>query len=112
MNKKDLQSLTESYQQVLENTLADMVGVETNDLESDVHGVDSEIDSTEHVDNFINDAEAKNMFVANLAAIRSRAHEILKLVEQDKEVDAWMTDKIAVAANDLKDVCDAIEFRY
>jgi hypothetical protein len=112
MNNKDLQSLTESYQKVLENTLADMVGVDTNDLESDVSGVEPEIDKTEHVDNFINDAEAKNMFVANLAAIRSRAHEILKLIENDKEVDAWMTDKIAVAANDLKDVCDAIEFRY
>jgi hypothetical protein len=112
MNKKDLQSLTESYQKVLENTLADMVAVDTNDLESDVSGVEPEIDNTDHVDNFINDAEAKNMFVANLAAIRSRAHEILKLVENDKEVDAWMTDKIAVAANDLKDVCDAIEFRY
>lgn len=112
MNKKDLQSLTESYQQILENTLADMVGVDTNDLDSNFHSVESENDDTEHVDNFINDAEVKNMFIANLTAIRSRAHQILKLIDSGKEVDAWMTDKIAVAANDLKDVCDAVEFRF
>ena len=112
MNKKDLQTLTESYQKILENTLADMVGADTNDLEFDFNGDESKNNDTENVDNFINDAEAKNMFIANLAALRSRAHQILKLVETGKEVDAWMIDKIAVAANDLKDVCDAIEFRF
>ena len=36
--------------------------------------------------------------------------KVLKLIETQNKIDAWMADKIAVVANDLKDVCDAMQF--
>lgn len=110
MNKKDILTLSESYQKIYENTIMDISDIESTDVPL-VHDEFDQEDDDQKIDNFIDDQEAKNMFIANLAAIRSKAHKILKSVEANQDVDAWMTEKIAVAANDLKDVCDAIEFR-
>jgi hypothetical protein len=110
MNKKDLKNLSESYQQILENNLSDMVGIEMDGVDSSIDMNEEPVDPKQHVDDFINDEDVKNMFISNISSIRSHAHKVLKLVESQNKIDAWMADKIAVVANDIKDVCDAMEF--
>jgi hypothetical protein len=110
MNKKDLKNLSESYQQIFENTISDMISVENDDVMDSLSSQEEPIDPKQHVDNFINDEDVRNMFVSNISSIRSHAHKVLKLIETQNKIDAWMADKIAVVANDLKDVCDAMQF--
>jgi hypothetical protein len=87
-----------------------MIGIETDAVDSPVELEQDVIDPKKHVDDFINDEEVKSMFISNISSIRSHAHKVLKLVESQNKIDAWMADKIAVISNDLKDVCDAMEF--
>jgi hypothetical protein len=101
MNKKDIKTLVERYEEIYENSIEDVVDIET-----------SEDNPKIKVDDFIRDDEVKRMFMSNLASIRSHAHSIIDMIDDGKPIQAWMADKIAVAAEDIRDVADGIDFRY
>jgi hypothetical protein len=104
MNKTDIITLVEKYERILENSIEDSIDV--------VEIEPSEDDPKRNVDDFIKDDEVKRMFMSNLASIRSYAHSIIDMIDDGKPIQAWMADKIAVAAGDIKDVADGIDFRY
>jgi hypothetical protein len=104
MNKTDIITLIEKYERILENSIEDSIDV--------VEIEPSEDDPKRNVDDFIKDDEVKRMFMSNLASIRSYAHSIIDMIDDGKPIQAWMADKIAVAAGDIKDVADGIDFRY
>ena len=108
MNKKDINILAEKYQTIYETSIDSTL--DTVDIVDNDDTVDH--DPKRNVDDFIKDEEVKRMFMSNLAAIRSHAHSIIDMIDSGKPIQAWMSDKIAVAAGDIKDVCDGIDFRF
>ncbi len=119
MNKKDLNTLIENYQNIFENSTLPSLELDNSELE--VPQVDAMLNinnqqnpsiETEPVnhDSFGHDENIK-MTMANLKSLIAHGQKILQAAESGQEIEAWMTDKITVASNDILDVSNAIEFR-
>lgn len=106
MNKKDIVSLMEAYDEIAINS----------PQESPVVNVDSE--QSQDVNLNADYAELKDlgkdqqrMAVANLQSLRSHAYEILSVLENGVMVEQWMDQKIAIANDYIVSVANAIMYR-
>lgn len=124
MNRKDLKTLSESYGKIFENTISGML---TNDSENNSDHTDSystdEFETPNEAPSNIsigvngNDGEeyggcdeTKEMNLTKLKSLVAHATKIIQLVENGKEIEPWMTDKITTASDSILDVCNTIEF--
>lgn len=110
MNRKDFNTLSESYEKIFENTLSTMMdddqgAVASSDIPSpEVSALAITSPAVTEVD------ESKQMALANLKALIAHAEKALNNIQGGKELEAWMTDKISVASNDIVQVCNGLEF--
>jgi hypothetical protein len=126
MNRKDLETLSESYGKIFENTIAGMIADELpneaepaighNPLSNDV-SAPQEAPSDISIGISGNDGsgdiatdKTKEMNITNIKSLIAHANKALGLIESGKPVDAWMTDKLAVASDYIVDVANCLEF--
>jgi hypothetical protein len=125
MNRKDIETLSESYGRIFENTIANMISDESpdsispmghNPLSADV-AAPQEAPSDISIGITGNDGsgdlsvdKTKEMNVTNIKSLLAHANKLLGLIESGKPVDPWMTDKLAVASDYIVDVTNCLEF--
>jgi len=120
MNRKDLMSLMEAYEDVaLDKELGgdDDLSPE-NDLEMS-DGDKFSLDNTPELGEGSSDEpsheemenEKERMVKAHLHTIRSHAHEIFSVVENGALIEPWMEEKIAIANDYIVHVANAIMYR-
>jgi hypothetical protein len=117
MNKKDLKTLSESYEKIFENTIAGMLADESGDnVENEIHypteapsnisiGIDGNSGEYDECD------ETKEMNLTKLKSLMAHTNKVIQFIQNGKEIDAWMTDKITSASNMILDVSNVIEFK-
>jgi hypothetical protein len=113
MNRKDLVSLMEAYDDVvLDNKLDD------ESPEEEIGGGPSSVDSLpelpeggSHSDLEEMEEEKQKMVNAHLHTIRSHAHEVLTVIENGALIEPWMEEKIAIANDYIVHVANAIMYR-
>jgi hypothetical protein len=106
MNKKDLRSLMEAYDEI---AVSKNLPVEDGDSVSLGEPPKmTEHSSEEMVDN---EKEKFRMVHAHLCTIRSHAHEIKECLENGANVEPWMEEKIAIANDYIVHVANAIMYR-
>jgi len=109
MNRKDLKTLSESYERIFENTIADMqdasplegevsIGIQSPESQESVYGSGSE------------ETKESNMNLTKLRSLIAHANKILQSIEGNKQVQPWMTDKITIASEYMLDVSNYLEF--
>jgi len=122
MNRKDLKTLSESYERIFENTIAGMIadesedsfGHEHNDLSNDV-ALPQEAPSDISIgfggnDGSVECDETKSMNITNAKALIAQAGTLLQSIESGKEVEPWMTEKLTVASKNIEEVLKVIQF--
>jgi hypothetical protein len=114
MNRKDLKTLSESYERIFENTIADMNGMgDIDPIEGDQPSISIGIDSQQPQGGESCGSEENKTNSMNITKLRSliaHCNKILQAVEGGKEVMPWMTDKLTVASEHVLDVSDTLEF--
>jgi hypothetical protein len=125
MNRKDLVSLMEAYEdvvldnQVEENPEDEMgrdsaIEISTSNDDSDIDFGDEGGESfpeadEEQLQEF--EEEKNKMVEAHLHTIRSHAHEIHGCLERGALVEPWMEEKIAIANDYIVHVANAIMYK-
>jgi hypothetical protein len=123
MNRKDLVSLMEAYEDIILDKEAELspedegidgfeigLGEEpTDEVDfSDDHTDEPEVDQ-ETLEDF--EEEKNKMVEAHLHTIRSHAHEIHGCVERGVPIEPWMEEKIAIANDYIVHVANAIMYK-
>jgi hypothetical protein len=122
MNKKDLSTLAENYEKIFENTMASIAMDGMNDIQNASDNImnsvgDSSIAPEVQASSIIPldvsqpDNEHSRMTIANLKSLIAHGQKVLQFAQGNEDLEAWMTDKITVASNDILEICNAIEFR-
>jgi hypothetical protein len=121
MNKKDLKTLSESYEKIFEKTISNILkeneddimmrsnpvqdivstGLPSSEGEANV-GISMPVSTETNKD--------KEMVIANLKILIAHAQKSLSFIQSGKCLEAWMNDKVSVASNDIVQVSNAIEF--
>jgi hypothetical protein len=109
MNKKDIVSLMEAYDEIAMNNA---------ELSSPVDSIEAPQGGNDDIKLNADYAELKDlgkdqqkMAVANLQSLRSHAYEILSVLENGVMVEQWMDQKIAIANEYIVSVANAIMYR-
>jgi hypothetical protein len=121
MNRKDLKTLSESYERIFENTMAGIIadesedfGREHNELSNDVlppQEAPSDISiGIDGNDGSVECDETKSMNITNTKALIAQAGMLLQSIESGKEVEPWMTEKLTVASKNIEEVLKVIQF--
>ena len=123
MNRKDLKTLSESYDRIFENTIAGMIADQSHDDMNVANSYSDEIEMPDEAPSDIsigingNDGfddmeedESKEMNITNIKTLVAHSNKILGLIESGKTLDPWMTDKLAVASDYIVDVANTLEF--
>ena len=115
MNRKDFNTLSESYEKIFENTLSTFVDDsdfgEMQPTTPNIVAASSPIQPENNPLISSEQDEEKQMTCANLKSIVAHAGKILNIIQTNKEPEAWMNNKISVASNDIIEICNALEFR-
>jgi hypothetical protein len=132
MNRKDLFSLMEAYEDVvLDKEFSDEddrpnpdAGLTVKEVPDDAVSIghEPEIGENEEIgdiqthdvsveDMKDNEEEKQRMVASHLHTIRSHAHEISTCVENGANIDPWMEEKIAIANDYIVHVANAIMYR-
>jgi hypothetical protein len=127
MNRKDLVSLMEAYEDIILDKEAELSpedegihGVEIGLGEEPTDEIDYSDDSSEEptgeseadLDTLEDFEEEKNKMVeAHLHTIRSHAHEIHGCLERGALIEPWMEEKIAIANDYIVHVANAIMYK-
>ena len=119
MNRKDLVSLMEAYEDiVLDNQVDEQpeeeIGAGDSGIEISASHDDSNVDfdgeaDGEQLQDF--EEEKTKMVEAHLHTIRSHAHEIAGCVERGALIEPWMEEKIAIANDYIVHVANAIMYK-
>lgn len=124
MDKKDIRSLMEAYEDVLldkevshhdddfEDRPDPEVGLEVREAGEDDYE-DSEMPEHHHDQETLEDNEHEKyrMVHAHLCTIRSHAHEVKECIENGANIEPWMEEKIALANDYIVHVANAIMYR-
>jgi hypothetical protein len=123
MNRKDLKTLSESYDKIFENTIAGMLANDSEDHQDDFEAYSNEYEVPEEAPSNISIGidghdgeeysgcdETKEMNLTKLKSLVAHSNKILNLIQNGKEIEPWMTDKITVASEYMLDVSNVIEF--
>jgi hypothetical protein len=124
MNRKDLKTLSESYDRIFENTIAGMIADYSQDNNTINHNpLSDDVETPEEAPSDIsigitgNDGlgdieedESKEMSITNIKTLLAHSNKILGLIESGKPLEPWMTDKLAVASDYIVDVANTLEF--
>jgi hypothetical protein len=135
MNRKDLVSLMEAYEDVaLDNKTSpeneidfsdrsnSEVGLEvrpvddmgddmSDDMGDDMSHDEVEMPEISSEDLRDNEEQKRKMVEAHLHTIRSHAHEVHTCIENGANIDPWMEEKIALANDYIVHVANAIMYR-
>jgi hypothetical protein len=122
MNRKDLVSLMEAYEDIILDKEIES-SPEENELDVNVYSDDSDDIENSHQssDEFSDEPdeetledfeEEKNKMVeAHLHTIRSHAHEIYGCLERGALIEPWMQEKLAIANDYIIHVANAIMYK-
>jgi hypothetical protein len=125
MNRKDLKTLSESYDRIFENTIAGMIADHSQDNNNTINHnpLSDDVETPEEAPSDIsigimgNDGlgdveedESKEMNITNIKTLLAHSNKILGLIESGKNLEPWMTDKLAVASDYIVDVANTLEF--
>lgn len=117
MNRKDLFSLMEAYDEItLDREVAPEDEIVPSDESEDLEPIDTEfegehdlgVDEEQMEDN---EHEKRRMVDAHLHTLRSHAHEIYTCIENGANIEPWMEEKIALANDYIVHVANAIMYR-
>jgi hypothetical protein len=120
MNRKDIVSLMEAYEDVvLDNQVEDEPEMEAGggngypEGPSISIGGESEMPEHTHDESDLEDMEEQKtkMVEAHLHTIRSHAHEIFSVIENGALIEPWMEEKIAIANDYIVHVANAIMYK-
>lgn len=117
MDKKDLVSLMEAYDDVVLDKEIDIEpeigdGLDLGeDQGSEMSHDEMEQSEVSHEDLESNEEEKQKMVEAHLHTIRSHAHEIHTCIENGANIEPWMEEKIAIANDYIVHVANAIMYR-
>ena len=124
MNRKDIVSLMEAYEDILvdqgvEASPEDELGLpmhgSSEEMGNDEEEMfdDAEEEMPEHEEHGTEDFEDERMEMveAHLHTIRSHAHEIFGCLERGAQIEPWMEEKIAIANDYIVHVANAIMYR-
>jgi hypothetical protein len=127
MNRKDLFSLMEAYNDVVldkefepeedleqgdgeEISLGHTAEFPEDDLEQHTEEQPEEFNvSSEDIKD--NEIEKRKMVEAHLHTLRSHSHEIFTCIENGANIEPWMEEKIAIANDYIVHVANAIMYR-
>jgi hypothetical protein len=125
MNRKDIKTLSESYEKIFKKTVSNIISENHNELgvspdqnigvigmsssEEDPIDIDSVTTTVHQTDDNQKD-DTIHMAIANLKTLVSYSQKALTFLEQGKELEPWMNDKISVASNDILQVSNSLEF--
>jgi hypothetical protein len=123
MNRKDLKTLSESYDKIFENTIAGILANSSEEPQNDFDSYSDEYEAPEEAPANISIGvdgnsgeelggcdETKEMNLTKLKSLAAHTNKILNLIQNGKEIEPWMTDKITVASEYMLDVSNVIEF--
>lgn len=106
MNRKDIVSLMEAYDEV---GVASQPPIEApSEPQAEVNEPQINADYAELKDM---GKDQQKMAVSNLQSLRSHAYEILSVLENGVLVEQWMDQKIAIANDYIVSVANAIMYR-
>jgi hypothetical protein len=125
MNRKDLVSLMEAYEDIVLDNQVDKqpeeemsrdggIEISTSHDDSDMDfGDEGEESFPEADEEQLQDFEEEKMKMieAHLHTIRSHAHEIHGCIERGALIDPWMEEKIAIANDYIVHVANAIMYK-
>jgi hypothetical protein len=110
MNRKDIVSLMEAYDNV--------ASLEKNPPLDVSLDVPTDIDNSPEPEINVDFAELKDigeesqeMVMTNLRSIRSHAYEVLSILQNGVMAEPWMQEKLAIANDYIVSVTDAIMYR-
>jgi hypothetical protein len=118
MNRKDLKTLSESYEKIFENTIAGILEDEPENNISNELELPNEAPSNISIGIEGNDGEyehpecdeTKEMNLTKLKSLAAHTNKIVQFITSGKKVEPWMTDKITSASDYILDVSNVIEF--
>jgi hypothetical protein len=117
MNRRDIVSLMEAYEDVVLDNQVDnepeIEGDEQVDGSSTSIGGEPEMSEQTHDESDLQDMEEQKtkMVEAHLHTIRSHAREIFSVIENGALIEPWMEEKIAIANDYIVHVANAIMYK-
>lgn len=125
MNRKDLKTLSESYDRIFENTIAGMIADQSQDDTNTINHnpLSDDVETPEEAPSDIsigitgNDGlgdveedESKEMNITNTKILLAHSNKLVGLIQSGKCLQPWMTDKLAVASDYIVDITNCLEF--